>query len=264
MTIVVGVDGSPVSRRALAWALAEGRLRGARVHAVYAWHPTGESFPAVDVPGLPLLDAGPGLPELERLAERLLDEVVVTAGAAAEVEQRTVRGHPAEVLVAASRGAELLVVGSRGHGALRGALLGSVSQACVQHATCPVVVIREPEASPPPGAFEPAEVIARQREQNAHTWAALVRLGVADGDALALEFVYESGGREADDVLASRLRAERGYHATVEAGGVTGQTPPLPAGRAGLDEWVAWMVVVGHEHGCLFDGWTATVPSGEA
>jgi nucleotide-binding universal stress UspA family protein len=63
-------------------------------------------------------------------------------GASAPVTRRLEQGHPAIALVAASERAQLLVVGSRGHGAFAGMLLGSVSQHCVQHAHCPVVVIR--------------------------------------------------------------------------------------------------------------------------
>jgi nucleotide-binding universal stress UspA family protein len=54
-----------------------------------------------------------------------------------------VQGHPAQVLLDASAGAELLVIGSRGHGGFVGAMLGSVGQHCVHHATCPVVIIRD-------------------------------------------------------------------------------------------------------------------------
>jgi nucleotide-binding universal stress UspA family protein len=59
----------------------------------------------------------------------------------APIVTRVVQGHPAQVLLDAARGADLLVVGSRGHGTLAGMLLGSVSQHCVQHSPCPVVVV---------------------------------------------------------------------------------------------------------------------------
>ena len=59
------------------------------------------------------------------------------------VRPRAVEGHPAHVLIEASRGAELLVVGSRGHGAFSGMVLGSVSQHCVTQAHCPVLVLRD-------------------------------------------------------------------------------------------------------------------------
>ncbi|HET9117510.1 MAG TPA: universal stress protein [Pseudonocardiaceae bacterium] len=81
-----------------------------------------------------------------QLGKMLEGIVAETSGAAPSVPVRTsvVEGHPAEVLVEASRVAELLVVGSRGHGAFTGMLLGSVSQHCVQHAAGPVVVVRHP------------------------------------------------------------------------------------------------------------------------
>jgi nucleotide-binding universal stress UspA family protein len=67
---------------------------------------------------------------------------VVESGDTAEFRESVIAGHPAQVLIDAAREAQLLVVGSRGHGGVAGALLGSVGQHCVQHATCPVVVVR--------------------------------------------------------------------------------------------------------------------------
>jgi nucleotide-binding universal stress UspA family protein len=86
--------------------------------------------------------------ELEKEAEKVLvASVSEVCGEhpTALVRARVVQGHPVAVLIRAARGADALVVGSRGHGGFVGALLGSVSQHCVQHATCPVVVIREPD-----------------------------------------------------------------------------------------------------------------------
>ena len=60
-----------------------------------------------------------------------------------EIERRVVRTRPAAVLVDESRGADLLVVGSRGHGGFAGLLLGSVSQQCAHHAACPVVIVHQ-------------------------------------------------------------------------------------------------------------------------
>ncbi|UDM04356.1 universal stress protein [Streptomyces longhuiensis] len=134
--IVVGVDGSPSSQAALRWAVRYAGLVGGRVEAVSAWEVPGMaswSAPAVDTD----FDEGQ--------AERgLVEEVraVLGEGGANLVHERLVRGNAAEVLVDAAEGAEMLVVGGRGHGGFRRALLGSVSQQVAHHAPCPVTIIR--------------------------------------------------------------------------------------------------------------------------
>jgi nucleotide-binding universal stress UspA family protein len=136
--IVVGIDGSDQSKQALRWALEEARLRGASVRVVYAWWAR-----PVLIPGSPVL-AGDW--ELQRRsAEEFVEDFVeqeVDKSADAEVTPVAVHGIPADVLVQRGKGADLLVVGSRGHGGIAGLLLGSVSQHCVHHATCPVVIVR--------------------------------------------------------------------------------------------------------------------------
>lgn len=134
--IVVGVDGSPSSNVALRWAVRQARLTGARVEAVTAWQ-----FPTYY--GWDLL---PDSADVESTARSMLEEAIagVTTLAPGVKIQPTVRqGNPAQVLLDDAKGAELLVVGSRGHGGFTEALLGSVGQHCVHHATCPVVVIRD-------------------------------------------------------------------------------------------------------------------------
>jgi len=133
--IVVGVDGSPSAQSALRWAAAQARLTGGRVHAMIAWE-----YPV-------LYGWGPTYPyqDFAAAAGKVLAESVVQAlGPDLEVPvgESVVPGHPAQVLIDASQHAALLVVGSRGHGTFSGTLLGSVSQHCVQHARCPVVVVR--------------------------------------------------------------------------------------------------------------------------
>ena len=135
--IVVGIDGSDPSRRALRWAVAEARLRGAVVVAVHAW-----SIPYVG--GYPY--AAPDLhpDELARAARQELDAVVDaadTSGLAAPVERLAVEGAAARALLDVAKDAHLLVVGSRGRGGFAGLLLGSTSQQVCHHATCPVVVV---------------------------------------------------------------------------------------------------------------------------
>jgi nucleotide-binding universal stress UspA family protein len=141
--IVAGVDGSPSSRAALRWAIRQAKLTGAVVDAVCAWRlPAGYEW-APDTTGGADFQAE-ALKNLTEAVSEMSDERPDV-----EVRQRVVWGHPAQVLVEAARGADLLVVGSRGHGGFAGALLGSVSQHCVHHAPCPVLVIRGRAAGEP-------------------------------------------------------------------------------------------------------------------
>jgi nucleotide-binding universal stress UspA family protein len=145
-TIVVGVDGSEASHEALRFAVAEARLRDARVVAVHVWAfipptPIGD-------PGMMPMPAGdyPGQLEAERAAaEAELEGALAAAfpeGTPGEVEARLAEGDAAEALVDEAEGAELLVVGSRGRSGIASVLLGSVSRHVVSHAPCPVVVVK--------------------------------------------------------------------------------------------------------------------------
>jgi nucleotide-binding universal stress UspA family protein len=142
--IVVGVDGSPPSEEALTWAMRQAELTGASVDAVIAWHDP------VVIGGMP---HGP-VAVLEHaaygeFAATLLSSSVreVSARSAVKVNPVVRHGNAAQVLLDAAEGADLLVLGSRGHGGFAGALLGSVSQHCAHHAPCPVVIIRGPGTS---------------------------------------------------------------------------------------------------------------------
>jgi nucleotide-binding universal stress UspA family protein len=146
--IVVGVDGSVSSKAALAWATQQAKLTGAVVEAVIAWHSPGTygyPVPAVDYN------------DYEKLATEVVADTIAEVagpGGPAEIRPQVVEGNPAAALLAASAGADLLVVGSRGHGGLVEALLGSVSQHCVHHATCPVVIIRDSAGRSPNASRE--------------------------------------------------------------------------------------------------------------
>jgi nucleotide-binding universal stress UspA family protein len=136
-TIVVGVDGSEDSVEALRFALDEAVRSHAAVKAVTAWHvPPAAYGVGWSVP------VEPASFELAAKAqlEHTLDEAGVAA-AGVDVEAAVVKGEAAEVLCDAARDAELLVVGSRGFGAVRSLVSGSVGQACVHHAPCPVVIV---------------------------------------------------------------------------------------------------------------------------
>ncbi|WP_327111142.1 universal stress protein [Streptomyces sp. NBC_01341] len=136
--VVVGVDGSGPSQEALRWAAHQAQLTGAVVEAVCAWETPSE----VGWAG-PATEAGF---DLERAQLRFSEGVRAVFGDVkpAEVREILVRGDPSEVLVKASAGADLLVVGNRGRGGFARAMLGSVSQRCAQHAKCPVVVVQNP------------------------------------------------------------------------------------------------------------------------
>ena len=139
--IVVGVDGSVSSEQALRWALRQARLTGAGIQAVIAWHfpviSGGHAWPPAGV----MVSAD----DFRKIAERALADTVSRATSddvPAPVTQKVLEGDAAAVLIRESAGADLLVVGSRGHGGLAEAMLGSVGQHCVHHAACPVVIVR--------------------------------------------------------------------------------------------------------------------------
>jgi nucleotide-binding universal stress UspA family protein len=137
-TIVVGVDGSPTSLKALRWAVELAGALGSRVVAVNAW-------------GLPLTAAIPGAIDpaptppgeiYEDSARRVLAAAVGSLGeVGVEIEEEVVAGSAAHVLLDVSAGADLLVIGSRGHGGVAGLFLGSVSHSVVGKAKVPVAVI---------------------------------------------------------------------------------------------------------------------------
>jgi nucleotide-binding universal stress UspA family protein len=152
-TIVVGVDGSAGAQAALRFAVEEARLRGATLRLVTAWH-----IPSMAYSG------GLVVPfdrrEFEQNAEAACEKAlgaVREQTADLEVERVAGEGQPAHVLLQQAKDADLLVVGTRGHGGFAGLLLGSVSQQCAQHAPCPVVIVNEPERR-----AEPVEEIASE------------------------------------------------------------------------------------------------------
>ena len=139
--IVVGVDGSASSEQALRWALRQAKLTGAGIEAVTAWH-----FPFISG-GYTWPPAGlmVSTTDFRKSAERVLADTVSRATSGdlpAPVTQEVLEGDAAAVLIRESAGADLLVIGSRGHGGLAEAMLGSVGQHCVHHAACPVVIVR--------------------------------------------------------------------------------------------------------------------------
>lgn len=149
-TIVVGVDSSPAAQAALRWAAEEARLRGAHLVAVHAWtyippppivEPSMIPMPAGDVAGALEAEREAAQAELESaLAEALRGAPPV------EIESRLVEADPADALEAEAAAADLVVVGSRGRSGIKSALLGSVSRHVIDHAACPVVVVKAPRS----------------------------------------------------------------------------------------------------------------------
>jgi len=135
--IVVGVDGSPLSMNAVEFAVEEAQLGSGHLHVTYAY-PVMER-PVTGSTGHDYYE------QVENDAREFLEGIKSHAPSTdgLEVEWLAVPGNPAEVLIEASRGAALLVVGSRGVGGFRGLLMGSVSTPCVHPSHCPVLVVRE-------------------------------------------------------------------------------------------------------------------------
>jgi nucleotide-binding universal stress UspA family protein len=142
--IVAGVDGSESSKAALAWAVQQAGLTGANVEAVIAWHYPIAFAGAPFAPIGSLMDtdfAGTAA----RVLSLAISEIADPAGPV-KISSTVREGNPGQILLEAADGADLLVVGSRRHGGFAEALLRSVSQHCVHHAECPVVIIRGPRA----------------------------------------------------------------------------------------------------------------------
>ncbi|MGO9196192.1 MAG: universal stress protein [Acidimicrobiales bacterium] len=136
--VVVGVDGSPRSLEALRWAADIARWRNWTLHLVGVWHVAYATSPfAIDYGEI----GAAAKDETETLLNHAEKEVLGD-DPSLDVRLSVGEGSPAQVLVAASDGADLLVVGSRGLGGFSSLALGSVGQACVHHAHCPVLIIR--------------------------------------------------------------------------------------------------------------------------
>lgn len=134
--IVAGIDGSPSSLAALEWAARQADLTDSTLEVVMTWEWPSSLGWAMPVPE----DFDPEA-DVRRALEGAVESVRVDHPDL-RIEARVLGGHPAPVLVEASKGADLLVVGSRGHGEFVGMVIGSVSEHCAAHAHCPVLVHR--------------------------------------------------------------------------------------------------------------------------
>jgi nucleotide-binding universal stress UspA family protein len=134
--VVVGIDGSDASLDALNWAARQADLTASNLEVVMTWQwPTSFGW------GVPVPDDVNPEEDVRKTLETALDPVRVRYPDL-RIDAHVVNGHPAPALVEASKGADLLVVGSRGHGEFVGMLIGSVSEFCTTNAHCPVLVHR--------------------------------------------------------------------------------------------------------------------------
>jgi nucleotide-binding universal stress UspA family protein len=151
--IVVGVDGSEASRRALRWAVHEAAARDGTVQAVTAWRwdlPSG-------------LDTAGYIGDEQERATEMLAQEIARLPAGTPVASQVLEGRSADVLGEVARDADLLVLGSHGHSRVWHTVLGSVAEECIRKATCPVVVIPRPQETGRPAA--PPAVAERSHPQ---------------------------------------------------------------------------------------------------
>ena len=134
--IVVGMDGSEESLHAMRTAARLAKLMDCRIQAITVWE-----YPAMLATPFPTTEFSPRVEAEQALAEAV-DAAFEGQGIPEGLTREAVAGQPARVLMEASRGAEMLVVGNRGRGGFAGLLLGSVSTALAAHAYCPVLIAR--------------------------------------------------------------------------------------------------------------------------
>ncbi len=143
--VIVGVDGSEPSKHALRWAQFIAHASGSTLEVIAAWQPFPSGWVGVGWAAMP--SGFNPAQDAEKSLTATVDEVFGEdrpAGLKLTVRE----GNAAQVLLEASAGARMLVVGSRGHGGFTGLLIGSVSSACTEHATCPVLVLHGDTPAP--------------------------------------------------------------------------------------------------------------------
>jgi nucleotide-binding universal stress UspA family protein len=131
--IVVGVDGSPSSQRAVRWASEQAKLTGATLRAVSSWR--WPNYITIVPPGVDLAS------DTRRTLDEVLEEAL-TGSEDVSVTRHVIEGPPGPALLTQAQDATLLVVGAQGRAAFPGMLLGSVAEYCVRQGSCPVVVVR--------------------------------------------------------------------------------------------------------------------------
>jgi nucleotide-binding universal stress UspA family protein len=205
--LVVGLDGSPDSRRALRWAAAVAARAAVPIRAVQAW-----SYPPLTVvPGWSTLVSPTEMDErtaddTRAVVGDVLDEVPGT------VTVEALRGPAASAILKTVGPDSMLVLGSRGRGGFAGLVLGSVSRECIEHAPCPVVIARD---DGPPTAEDGVILVGKDGSDNAAQameWAGA--FGALTGAAVVAVYVWQPTSSEVKPRLHQRLRAEAS--ATVE------------------------------------------------
>jgi nucleotide-binding universal stress UspA family protein len=198
--LVVGLDGSEESRRALRWAVAVAEQANVPVRAVQAW-----SYPAATVlPWAPPLPSGE---EMDEATEASLREIVSeTLGSVPDaLRLRVERGDPAAALIKGVSPESVLVMGTRGRGGFTGMVLGSASRTCVEHAPCPVVLVRDEH---PPGSGD-AILVGKDGSDvavRALEWAS--SLAKVTGAAVTAVYSWQPHASEVNPDLHRRLRSE--------------------------------------------------------
>ncbi|WP_127782016.1 universal stress protein [Rhodococcus sp. X156] len=144
-SIVVGVDGSPASDRAVRWAAEAAQLHHAPLVLVSAWTVSMAAYGGI---GMPQWFFDDQVAEARRKLEAAEQLVRSVAGEPVSLDKQLVAGAPAEALVELSIGARMVVVGARGLGELTSGLVGSVSSAVSHHAECPVVILHDTDVAP--------------------------------------------------------------------------------------------------------------------
>jgi nucleotide-binding universal stress UspA family protein len=193
--VVVGVDGSSQSKRALRWAAAVAASFDAEIEAVAAWQvPAMSGWGPAGIPWQPLQD-------MEQCLTEAVDDVF-GANRPERLRLTVQEGHAAQVLIRASKGAAMVVVGSRGHGGFTGLLLGSVSATVAELAHCPVLVIHgeEDPLAPPVGLTD------GQAQDRRDRWAAAVETGTSRGADEGTLGEADDQDRMFSDVEVQRLR----------------------------------------------------------
>jgi nucleotide-binding universal stress UspA family protein len=197
--VVVGVDGSDESREALQWAVSLSALAGTPLRVLTAW----------TYPRLAILPGGPEPGTREDMeAEALADLVVCVEGTLGAVPPgarlEVVGGPAASAILDAVGPNSVLVLGTRGRGGFTGMLLGSVSRASIEHAPCPVVIVRSPSV-----ATDAVVLVGHDGSEGAATalaWAA--SLGELGHDRVVVVHAWDPRSAEVSPRLHKRLQTE--------------------------------------------------------
>ena len=136
--IVCGIDGSAAGQRALEWAMDEAIRRNCKLRVVTAF--TWDLGEAVGGPSSPAAAQS----QAQHMQDIAVSGVLAEADNPPEVEKVLVRGAASESLCTSALDAELMVLGSHGHGAVHDQLVGSTSMRAIHHASCPVVILPDP------------------------------------------------------------------------------------------------------------------------